>query len=99
MKNIEHNPNAKPTPVNKDDAVHYHYGRGAQFNTKNKFLINETTKEHTEAIDDWEEKTLPTQSSQRTQRFSTQRSKGTENKSISSSSLSATLFLHKKLLI
>jgi hypothetical protein len=61
MKNIEHNPNAKPTPANKDDAVQYHHGRGAQINTKNKFLINEITKEHSEAIDDWEEKTLPTQ--------------------------------------
>src|SRR6476619_2024650 len=61
MKNIENNPNAKPVPVNKDDIAQYHYGRGAQINTKNRFLINETTKENTEAIDDWEEKTLPTQ--------------------------------------
>ena len=28
---------------------------------KINFLINEITKEHIEAIDDWEEKTLPTQ--------------------------------------
>jgi DNA repair photolyase len=61
MKDISHNPNAKPQPKDKDDATFYHHGRGAQINTKNKFLINETTKEHIEAIDDWEEKTLPTQ--------------------------------------
>ena len=61
MKNIEHNPNAKPVPANKDDVVQYHYGRGAQINTKNRFLINETTKRTVEAVDDWEEKTLATQ--------------------------------------
>lgn len=61
MKNIEHNPNARPVPANKDESTQYHQGRGAQFNTKNRFLINETTKEHIEAIDDWEEKQLPTQ--------------------------------------
>ena len=57
MKDITHNPNAKPQPKNKDDEVQYHAGRGAQFNTKNKFLVNEITKEHIEGIDDWEEKT------------------------------------------
>ena len=61
MKDITHNPNAKPQPKNKDDEVQYHAGRGAQFNTKNKFLINEVSKEHIEAIDVWEEPTLPTQ--------------------------------------
>ena len=30
-------------------------GRGAQFNTKNRFLKNESTREHIEGIDDWEE--------------------------------------------
>jgi DNA repair photolyase len=44
----------------ESDALPYHHGRGAQFNTRNKFLKDELTKEHTEAIDDWEEKTLPT---------------------------------------
>ena len=33
----------------------YLNGRGAQFNTKNRFRKNETTKEHIEGIDDWEE--------------------------------------------
>ena len=60
MKNISHNPNAKPQPKTQEDAIQYHYGRGAQINTKNKFLINEVSKEHIEAIDDWEEKMLPT---------------------------------------
>ncbi len=39
----------------------YKYGRGAQFNTKNRFLKNETSKEHVEAIDDWEESNAKTQ--------------------------------------
>ncbi len=33
----------------------YLQGRGAQINTKNRFLKNEQTREHTEGIDDWEE--------------------------------------------
>ncbi len=61
MKNIVDNPNAKPKPSpTGGDGGGYHFGRGAQINTKNKFLINEVSKEHIEAIDDWEEKTLPT---------------------------------------
>ena len=60
MKDISHNPNANPQPNIKEDQVQYHAGRGAQFNTKNRFLVNETTREHIEGIDDWEEKTLPT---------------------------------------
>src|SRR4051812_25309725 len=39
----------------------YHAGRGAQINTKNRFLTNEQIKEHVESIDDWEETNLPTQ--------------------------------------
>jgi DNA repair photolyase len=38
----------------------YIYGRGAQINTKNRFLKDEKTKEHIEAIDDWEESNVPT---------------------------------------
>ncbi len=33
----------------------YLRGRGAQINTKNKFITNQRTKEHIEAIDDWTE--------------------------------------------
>jgi DNA repair photolyase len=61
MKNIEHNPNAKPTPSHKDDDLQYLKGRGAQINTKNKFLINERVKEHVEAIDEWTEENIETQ--------------------------------------
>src|SRR5213596_1209054 len=35
-------------------------GRGAQFNTKNRFLKDERTKEHVVAIDDWQESNLTT---------------------------------------
>lgn len=44
----QHNPNQ------------YLDGRGAQFNTKNKFLKNEITREHAEGIDDWENANIPT---------------------------------------
>ena len=39
----------------------YKHGRGAQFNTKNKFIKNEVTREHIEGIDDWEETDVKTQ--------------------------------------
>lgn len=39
----------------------YKKGRGAQFNTVNKFLHNETVKEHIEGIDDWVEPDIKTQ--------------------------------------
>ncbi len=39
----------------------YKWGRGAQFNTKNKFIINERTQEHIEGIDDWIESNIQTQ--------------------------------------
>ncbi len=39
----------------------YLTGRGAQFNTKNRFHKNETTREHIEGIDDWTEDNSPTQ--------------------------------------
>lgn len=38
----------------------YLNGRGAQINTDNKYLKNTLSKEHTEAIDDWEEPNLKT---------------------------------------
>lgn len=52
------------TPVKareKEDATQYLQGRGAQFNTKNRFLKDEKTKEHVEGIDDWSEDNTPTQ--------------------------------------
>ena len=39
----------------------YKKGRGAQFNTKNKFITNEITREHVEGIDEWEEEEIATQ--------------------------------------
>lgn len=39
----------------------YLKGRGAQINTRNKFLKTETTREHVESIDDWSDPNSPTQ--------------------------------------
>lgn len=39
----------------------YKKGRGAQINTKNKFLKQETTREHIEGIDEWIEADVQTQ--------------------------------------
>ena len=48
--------------LNQDAAADtYKKGRGAQYNTKNKFLKNETSREHVEAIDDWVELNVQTQ--------------------------------------
>ena len=44
-----------------EQAQQYLQGRGAQFNTKNRFLKNEKTREHIEGIDDWSEENIPTQ--------------------------------------
>ncbi|MFA6277339.1 MAG: PA0069 family radical SAM protein [Pedobacter sp.] len=40
---------------NEENQDSYLNGRGAQFNTSNKFLKNSLAKEHPEGIDDWEE--------------------------------------------
>jgi DNA repair photolyase len=39
----------------------YKKGRGAQFNTQNKFIKNEISKENIESIDDWTESKVTTQ--------------------------------------
>ena len=44
----------------KEDQPTYLSGRGAQINTKNRFLKNENTREHIEGIDDWEESNVST---------------------------------------
>ncbi len=55
-------PNALPdNEKSSEGAGQYLQGRGAQFNTKNKFLKNELTREHIEGIDDWSEENVPTQ--------------------------------------
>jgi DNA repair photolyase len=45
----------------REESQQYLQGRGAQFNTKNRLLKDERTKEHIEGIDDWEESNIPTQ--------------------------------------
>ena len=44
-----------------DSPDQYLKGRGAQINTRNRFLKNESTKEHVEGIDDWTEPNVATQ--------------------------------------
>ena len=56
--NCDNNTNANK---NVDGISNLIKGRGAQFNTKNKFLKNEKVKEHIEGIDDWTETNLATQ--------------------------------------
>lgn len=51
---INNNPNQHPAPAKKGAAIQYLKGRGAQINTPNHFLQNNTEKLHVEAIDDWE---------------------------------------------
>lgn len=48
------------TTVTQDTSA-YTVGRGAQFNTKNRFIKNEITRENIESIDDWEIRNLKTQ--------------------------------------
>lgn len=47
--------------ASQEESAQYLQGRGAQFNTKNRFLQNESTREHIEGIDDWSEDNTPTQ--------------------------------------
>lgn len=49
------------TEPENNDLNEYKKGRGAQINTKNKFIINELTKEHIEGIDEWIETDIKTQ--------------------------------------
>ena len=57
LKQDHHKVSAAP----QEESVQYLAGRGAQFNTKNRFLKNESTQEHIEGIDDWEASNLRTQ--------------------------------------
>jgi DNA repair photolyase len=50
-----------PVALNDSEQPSYLKGRGAQFNTKNKFLKNEKVREHVEGIDDWTEPNPATQ--------------------------------------
>jgi DNA repair photolyase len=51
----------KVAPQIKEEELQYLAGRGAQFNTRNKFLKNQQAKEEIESIDDWEEANTRTQ--------------------------------------
>jgi DNA repair photolyase len=51
----------KVTARNKEEAEQYLHGRGAQINTKNRFLKDERVREHVEAIDEWTESNPATQ--------------------------------------
>jgi DNA repair photolyase len=63
-KNYE---SAKPDSTGASDdqqaneSPQYLAGRGAQINTKNRFLKDEKTREHIESVDDWSEDNSPTQ--------------------------------------
>jgi hypothetical protein len=52
MKNLQQDHN-RIKPEEKEEQDQYLAGRGAQFNTKNRFLKNEIVKDHSECIDDW----------------------------------------------
>ena len=61
MKNELKQDHYKVSAKEKEEQEQYLHGRGAQFNTRNRFLKDEHTKEHVEAIDDWSEDNTPTQ--------------------------------------
>lgn len=46
---------------NEQEINEYLKGRGAQINTRNKFLKTQNVREHIEAIDDWSDPNSPTQ--------------------------------------
>ena len=51
----------KVSATEQQEKIQYRHGRGAQFNTKNKFIKNEITQENEEGIDDWEAGNVKTQ--------------------------------------
>lgn len=51
----------KVAPQKKEEEQQYLSGRGAQFNTKNRFLKNSEAKEEIESIDEWEVANVGTQ--------------------------------------
>lgn len=62
MDNIKSNTNRNDIDLinQQQDQKKYLTGRGAQINTKNRFLKNEITREHIEGIDEWEEEDVKT---------------------------------------
>ena len=61
MKNKLQQDHHKVAAKEQSEEVQYIPGRGAQFNTKNRFLKDEKTQEHIEGIDDWEASNIATQ--------------------------------------
>lgn len=59
MKKLQQD--AVPVSAKRNETVEYVKGRGAQINTKNRFLKDEQTKEHIESIDIWGEANDATQ--------------------------------------
>ena len=51
----------KVSATQQEEKAQYLAGRGAQFNTKNRFLKDEKTQEHIEGVDDWEASNIATQ--------------------------------------
>ena len=51
----------KLSAAQQEEKTQYLAGRGAQLNTKNRFLKDEKTHEHIEGIDDWEASNIATQ--------------------------------------
>ncbi len=54
MKQKLQQDNFKVAITKKNEQQQYLQGRGAQFNTRNRFQKDELTKEHIEGIDDWQ---------------------------------------------
>jgi DNA repair photolyase len=52
MKSIKQDSH-RVTPKKAEEEDNYYKGRGAQYNTKNRFHKHETIREHVEGIDDW----------------------------------------------
>jgi DNA repair photolyase len=61
MKQLLKQDHFKIAAQKKEEEEQYLNGRGAQFNTKNRFLKNYQAKEEIESIDDWEEPNTGTQ--------------------------------------
>jgi DNA repair photolyase len=60
MKEIKQD-SYRVTPRKMQETEQYKKGRGAQVNTRNRFLKDQHVQEHVEGIDDWSEKQEPTQ--------------------------------------
>ena len=60
MQNLNDHPNSNPHSKGNEKGD-YLKGRGAQINTKNRFLTNETVRAYMEGIDDWTSPDVATQ--------------------------------------